>query len=156
MGREIRRVPRGWQHPRKPDGRYQPLFDETYAEAAEEWCRNFEAWRAGTHERWADRHEDYPYYWDWDSKPPNEDYYRPAFAGEPTCYQIYETVSEGTPVSPVFETLDELEVWLINQGYSETASRKFRETGHSFSMIVRKTEDGFKIAENIHGLDLYP
>lgn len=33
MGREIRRVPKNWKHPRLEDGRYQPMFDQNYEEA---------------------------------------------------------------------------------------------------------------------------
>ncbi len=29
-GREVRIIPRGWQHPKTPDGRYQPLLPADY------------------------------------------------------------------------------------------------------------------------------
>lgn len=32
---------------------------------------------------------------------------------EATAYQVYETVSEGTPISPVFKTEEELVQWLV-------------------------------------------
>lgn len=31
-----------------------------------------------------------------------------------TCYQIYETVTNGTPVSPVFETKEEMIEWMVS------------------------------------------
>ena len=39
MGREIRNVPEGWVHPKNEYGNYQPMFDKTYKEAAEEWIK---------------------------------------------------------------------------------------------------------------------
>jgi hypothetical protein len=35
---------------------------------------------------------------------------------EPTWYQVYETVSEGTPVTPPFETREELVEYLVENG----------------------------------------
>lgn len=40
--------------------------------------------------------------------------YEPMFAHswtkeEATCFQVYETVTEGTPLSPVFKSLDQVE-----------------------------------------------
>jgi hypothetical protein len=52
----------------------------------------------------------------WEGGPPRPDSYRPAFESAPTAFQVYETVSEGTPISPVFETRDELIDWLVNDG----------------------------------------
>lgn len=34
-------------------------------------------------------------------------------------YQLWEDVSEGSPVSPVFETLDDLREWMYQSNYSE-------------------------------------
>lgn len=62
-------------------------------------------------------------------------FYRPEWTEEPTHYQVYETVTEGTPVSPVFASLDEMQVWLIKQGFSEKAAEKFIETGWAPSMV---------------------
>jgi len=100
MGREIRRVPPGWQHPKDEQGIYIPLLDMTYEEALET-CLDDEDWC------------------------PEPEWYRPAFDQEPTHYQVYEDVSEGTPVSPVFATEDELLAWLIGEGHSEHAAREF-------------------------------
>lgn len=134
MGREIRRVPRGWEHPKDERGRYKPLFDEDYETAASEWARNFMAWENGEREQ----HGDAPrYFWDWEGNPPDEEYYRPAWGDdEATHYQVYENVTEGTPVSPVFATLDELRAWLLEQGHSEHAASKFIEAGYAFSMVM--------------------
>jgi len=39
---------------------------------------------------------------------------------------MYETISEGTPISPVFDSLKVLENWLVkDQGYSRKAAQEF-------------------------------
>jgi len=70
-------------------------------------------------------------YMEKDSDP--EDY-MPEIEPEHTAFQIYENVSEGTPVSPVFETEDEMKAWLIEKGYTEKAVEKFVELGFAVSM----------------------
>lgn len=140
MGREVRRVPRDWEHPRNESGRYQPLYDKDYDTAAQEWLAELMAWEAGTCPDRQKAEEKYGirYLWDWDSSPPDKKYYRARAwtAEEATCYQFYEDVSEGTPLSPVFETLDELVAWLVaDQGYSERAARAFAERGWSPSFV---------------------
>lgn len=127
MGREIRRVPEGWEHPTKQNGGDQPMFDESYKEAAEEWLNNCNQWSRGEHE---DQPASCKYYWEWAGTPPDEDYYREEFKTEPTHYQVYETVSEGTPTSPVFKDLIDLQAWLIKEGHSESAAENFTKSGY--------------------------
>jgi len=128
MGREIRRVPKGWEHPRNKHGHYKPMWDETYEMAAQKWLQELFKWEDGSH---PDRKEAEEmgcrYVWDWHGGPPDKDQYRPEFADEPNSYQIYENVSEGTPVSPIFETKEEMLEWLIKQGYSAEAAKIFIE-----------------------------
>jgi hypothetical protein len=49
---------------------------------------------------------------------------------------IYETVSEGTPVSPVFETMGDMENWLLRCGYSPKVVARFSEKGWCPSVVV--------------------
>lgn len=126
MGREIRQVPPNWEHPKKQRydmrlGRtvedYQPLYDKPFAATMREWIKDWEAWEAGTHEDFAKHGKQYPNYWDWASGPPDPHYYRPDWKeGEATWFQVYETVSEGTPVTPPFATKDELIDYLARNG----------------------------------------
>lgn len=111
MGREIRRVPPGWKHPKKDDGGYQPMYDECFDDVLYTWIEDYELWKAGKH---PDQH-DCPF-WEWKDVPPDPYYYRSAFSEEPTWYQIYETVSEGTPVTPPFATVEELVDYLVKYG----------------------------------------
>lgn len=51
-------------------------------------------WQAKTHEDYTSERGDY---WEWESNPPDRESYRPYKDEEGTWYQLYETVSEGTP-----------------------------------------------------------
>ena len=131
MGREIRRVPKGWEHPKNDRGHYQPLYDHDYKTAAEDWLTGLDHWQAGKNDN---RGKFGDYWWEYAGNPPDEEYCRDTWTKvETTHYQIYETVSEGTPISPIFETLDELTEWLIKQGYSEEAAKGFAKDGWCMS-----------------------
>jgi hypothetical protein len=76
-------------------------------------------------------------YWNWSAAPDsNPQYYRPYWKPEEmTHYQIYQTVSEGTPTSPVFTTLAEMEMWLVSEGYSPAAAKGFIQDEYCFSAM---------------------
>ena len=118
MGREIRRVPKGWEHPRDRDGNFIPMHDQPYKKVLDGWIRAYHVWDGGI--LLDGTKGDAPYWEAW-GPPPDPDRYRPAFDSEPMCYQIYETVSEGTPISPVFETIEKLVDWIVEQGHSRRA-----------------------------------
>lgn len=125
MGREVRRVPKDWQHPKKHGytDRYQPMFDEPFATAMREWIKNWEAWERGERPEYCTgESRDLPY-WEWDSGPPDPAYYRPDWPEETrTHLMMYEDTSEGTPISPAFETPEELARWLADNGASSFGS----------------------------------
>lgn len=116
MGREIRMVPAAWEHPKDKYGKFLPMFNRNYAEEAEAWVRQF-------HEHELEKkillkngkEPDYNYYWEYDY-PPDEDTCVPYTKTEANWYQVYETVSEGTPVTPPFETQQELIDHLVEFG----------------------------------------
>ncbi|HAL22161.1 MAG TPA: hypothetical protein DCP40_05465 [Stenotrophomonas sp.] len=54
-----------------------------------------------------------------------------------TAFQIYENVSEGTPVSPIFETAEALAKWLRQEGWQQDAIDSLLEAGHAPSFLVR-------------------
>ena len=127
MGREIRRVPPDWEHPRDDKGNYVPLFDGTHAEALREWQEGYDAWQT-------DPQSDCLFE-EWEGPAPSPFDYHPEWSRDPSCYQIYETVTEGTPVSPVFVSLNEMDTWLIEQGFSRKATSKFIKMGWAPSMV---------------------
>jgi hypothetical protein len=120
MGREIRRVPPNWKHPRTDkygEERYQPMHDNLYSKAAKEWMENCLLWEKGEHpSQKSDWAKECKYYWEYEGNPPDKEYYLPDGLEEPTWYQMYETVSEGTPVSPPFATREELIDYLVENG----------------------------------------
>jgi hypothetical protein len=72
----------------------------------------------------------------------------PPPAGE--GWQIWETVSEGSPVSNVYATKEELIAYLISQGYTENAAENFCEGGWVPSAVIR----GGKIYKDIESAEI--
>jgi len=132
MGREIRRVPANWEHPRRKcphepwhggcreskmhNGEcYQPMRDEDFDTALKAWMDGYELWKKGEHpEQQQDWTKDF-LYWEYFGAPPHPAYYHHNW-GNAEWYQIYETVSEGTPVTPPFATKEELVDYLVEHG----------------------------------------
>lgn len=126
MGREIRKVPAGWEHPRHDDnntlswlhlriGQYHPMRDTAFAVAMREWIEEWEAWERGERPDYFDpeSYHDGIEFWRYHGGPPDPEYYRPEWADEDrTHVQFYETVSEGTPLSPPMPSLEALAEWL--------------------------------------------
>lgn len=121
MGREIRRVPLNWQHPiewvqridrfagdgsTRPELSFKPLFERDYYETA---VREYDPTDP----------DDAKY------GPPKIENYMPDFSDVPEDEMgicMYETTSEGTPISPVFKDPDELAHWLADNNASTFGS----------------------------------
>jgi hypothetical protein len=64
------------------------------------------------------------YYAQWAGNPPDVEYFRPDWKPEEmTWWQVYETVTEGTPVTPPFATQEELIEYLVTHGDSRDQQR---------------------------------
>lgn len=124
MGREVRRVPAEWQHPKDERGRYIPLFDgKDYERRVREWDEGAQKWAEGLVEDYrnggwmpidqeADKHQTFA---EWYGPRPEADDYMPRWTDcECTHYMMYEDTSEGTPISPAFSTPEELARWLTD------------------------------------------
>lgn len=182
MGREVRRVPPGWEHPKhsvpnhrlgRMEERYKPLFDRDLEAAWADWQAEYAKWLAGEHDRVIAEYgageypkaEPYRSFCEWHGGPPDPDRYRPRWAdGTATWYQVYETVSEGTPVTPPFATPDELIDYLVAHGdfwdqkrraegvtsmpcdpWDRAAAESFVKRGWAPSMVVTHTAAGAEI-----------
>jgi hypothetical protein len=115
MGREIRRVIPNWEHPKRSNGSYQPMHNKIFKEVADEWVRKFQLWQKKQHPDQICLGLSCPYYWQREN-PPDEEYYMEKTDQEKTWYQVYETISEGTPVTPPFETKEEIIEYLVKNG----------------------------------------
>ena len=129
MGREVRRVPADWQHPidgcsRSSKG-YRPLFPSRDVTALQaEWDHGAARWANGLRSDfkggWVKRDDDGESSFDkWDGARPDPADYMPDWPiAERTHWQMYETTTEGTPISPVMESPEVLARWLADNGAS--------------------------------------
>ena len=120
-------VPPNWQHPKEKrinyfngitEESFLPMHDRPYIEAISEWIDGHQRWEAGTHESLSSKYaEGLRYYAEYAGNPPSVEHYRPDWKPEEmTWFQVYETVSEGTPVTPPFATREELVEYLVENG----------------------------------------
>lgn len=107
MGREVRRVPKDWQHPKDERGRYVPMYPGSwYADRVREWED-------------AVRERGLQGAIDWTGGPPSRGRYMPMWTdAEADHLMMYEDTSEGTPISPPFKTPEELARWLADNNAS--------------------------------------
>jgi len=120
MGREVRKVPANWEHPRYTDdnapyalavGRHIPMHNGGYEDAAAEFMEKAK-------EQGLEAAMDYF------GEPPRKEVYMPDWPeAERTHFMMYEDTSEGTPISPAFETPEELARWLADTGASAFGSQ---------------------------------
>lgn len=124
MGREVRRVPKDWQHPIDENGNCRPLHGRSYAKTVAAWDEGAAQWARGYRSDfnggWVPKDADHAYsFEEWDGKRPVPEDYMPDWPeSERTHLQMYETCTEGTPISPVMETAEELARWLADTGAS--------------------------------------
>ncbi len=122
MGREVRRVPVGWQHPTKANGEFIPLYDGAkYDRRLARWELENAKWHEGLRDdyagRWKPIEPEYigMSFEEWDGERPEADEYMPRWTAEETTHwMMYENVTEGTPISPVCETPEVLARWLAD------------------------------------------
>lgn len=107
MGREVRRVPMNWEHPRDERGTYIPLR-EGYSSRLADWSAARGLWAGDTVSFVA-------YY----GECPDALEYMPEWSDEEAIgWQMYEDTSDGTPISPVMESPEALARWLDDNNAS--------------------------------------
>lgn len=154
-----------WEHPKKEKynyryGRdemvYQPMRDNAFVEAMDQWIAEYTLWKDGKHpDQLSGAAKEYSEFAEWDGGPPDFEYYRPNWKPEEmTWFQVYETVSEGTPVTPPFETREELVEYLVANG--DFWDQKRREKGCTVidcSPWARKSAEKFVFGDGwAHGV----
>ena len=142
MGREVRRVAKDWQHPQRGEGpdHFKPLFGGDYQTEAEAWMERMRKWESGKDPDRAIAAAKYGtrYFWDWDGGPPNKDsfmFQTPPDPASLTHLMLYETTTEGTPLSPAFKTLEEVAAWAAENDASIFAHS--RATKEKWLKILR-------------------
>lgn len=134
LSRGVRRVPLHYEHPKKQRYDYrtmtyvedfQPVFDRFYVPAVREWLANWELWQKGEHPD--QQVEDAPgySYEDWDGPGPDPDFHYPGAAwpkGTEMGICMYESVTEGTPISRVYPDTPEGRQAMAEQIASEDTS----------------------------------
>jgi len=131
MGREVRRVPENWNHPKNENGGYLPLFDHSFKESLEEWEEGNKQWQKGFRDSydkenpWKPKTKDQEEmtYEEWAGEKPKAEDFMPEWdEKEKTHIQMYENVTEGTPISPVFDNAEDLARWLADNNASAFGS----------------------------------
>lgn len=105
MGRNVRMVPPDWQHPthiNKYRGEvYKPMFEySAYTDMLKDWDVSVEKYGL---EATLD---------DFNGPLLKENFMPEWSPDQATHYMMYETTTEGTPISPAFATKEELASWL--------------------------------------------
>lgn len=126
MGREVRRVPEDWKHPKK-NGQYIALHGGSFSERVAKWDLEKQKWDEGFMSDfkggWEPKgNRSYPFA-EYDGPRPEKDDYMPDWPeAQRTHLQMYETCSEGTPISPVMDTPENLARWLADNRDSSFGS----------------------------------
>ncbi len=109
MGREVRKVPANWKHPKNNRGQYIPLYDN-FRGALNSFKKDVK--KMGL-EKAIDYHG---------SGPIKKDYMPDWPKKKCTHLMMYETCTEGAPISPAFKTPEELARWLVENNASAFGS----------------------------------
>jgi len=114
MGIEIRRVPPNYEHPIK-SGNYIPKHEENFHDEMQTWMKHYLVFLKYPKDYFKLFLENNPL--------PDPEYY--SFYNKDALenwFQVYETVSKGTPVTPPFKTKGELVDYLVylDEGYAPT------------------------------------
>lgn len=130
MGREVRMVPRGWNHPVDNNGRFIPLLKGPFSTRLAEWEEEASHWECGEtldYSKWpkerAYKPRDEKYagmsFEEYSEACPVASDYMPEFPeGSAIMLMMYENTSEGTPISPAFAAPEELARWLADNNAS--------------------------------------
>jgi len=132
MGREVRMVAKDWQHPKRDNGSYVPLLGGSYSADEKEFLKI-------ANEKGLQEAVDYM------ECPAKENYMPDWTENEATYYMMYEDTSEGTPISPAFETPEELAQWLTDHNASAFAGQTA-----TYESWLRVANGGFACSAVLH------
>ena len=152
MSRELRRVPPNWQHPKDKDGHYVPLLGGPFQEELAAWEDRDRNWEQGIHPdliKGTASKVDYPSYAEYGGSCPRAEAYMPQWKPEEaTWVQVYESVTEGTPITPPFATKAQLIKHLVTKG--DRTGEKW--TPEQADYFVNVTEESVSLVSSPNGL----
>lgn len=142
MGREVRLVPRGWKHPSETTNWRDPNAERRWIPKKYGWDKD-----VAEFQEMLAKGKSVEYTLKYFGGLCPHDYMDADWADEglkPELLCMYEDTSEGTPLSPAFETPEELARWLADNGASafakETASYdqwlSTIKRGHAVSAVL--------------------
>jgi hypothetical protein len=158
MGREVRRVPKNWKHPKNEDGNYIPLFGYSFSDDLAEWKLGNKKWKLGLMDDYAGgwikiskKYKNMSYE-EWDGDKPKKENYMPEWKEkELTHIMMYECTSEGTPISPAFKKPADLAAYLVGSEVSVFAdiTATYEQWLAMILAVVKKSK---KSKNNLGGL----
>ena len=131
---ELRVVPENWSHPKDEKGRFVSLRGEKFSEEIAEYKEEQEMWNKGFRKKmtelgkvggvisWVPKDEDLKEmsFEDWRGKCPEAKDYMPEFSDKDLTHcQLYETITEGTPITPVMGSSAEVGRWIVKHLISD-------------------------------------
>lgn len=122
-------VSKDWEHPRKEDGRFKPLFED-YEDSINYWNEDLKEYLKDNPNNDEDDYREYA------GEKPNKNDFMPKFEGE-LYYMMYENTSEGTPLSPAFKTPQELAKYCAENFVSTFGNSSFATYEEWLEMIDR-------------------
>ncbi len=129
MSRELRRVPPNWEQPKYRNPyrgvEYVTMFDRTLEDAQTEWDKDCEEY--ASLEEFEEDYGERPTF----QEASTGHIHRPWKDEEATWFQVWQTVSEGTPVTPAFATRQELYDYLVKYGEFDERGEKYPQ-GHRY------------------------
>jgi hypothetical protein len=123
MSRQLVMVPPHYEHPRIVVDRWngprivcKPIFPVLYSVKLAEWEADRDRVKRGDVEKYEKLM--YPTFERWleENEPPQKEWYLQWTVEEATWFQLWQTVSEGSPVTPAYETKEELIEYLVRYG----------------------------------------
>lgn len=171
MGREARRVPKNWKHPKDDNDNYIPLYGWSFSKSLADWDEGKIMWEKGLRQKfsaeeskelWITKKKDENGSWEgWTGARPEKKDYMPDWdETEKTHLQMYEDCSEGTPISPVMATPEELAHWLADNKASSfgqmtanyEAWLRVCQGGWAPGMILTVTDSEKTLTSGVEGL----
>jgi hypothetical protein len=148
MGRDVRKVHPQWIHPVNGQGHPLALL-EGYADDLANWLQDKAGWEKGytydyRRSMWVPltENERNAQFDDYFGEMPDKANYMPEWPeSERTHLQMYETCSEGTPISPVMPDAESLARWLVANKASA-----FADSTASYSEWMAMISKGFSVS----------